>query len=129
MSVEIELHYAGYHSCESVCDVRIEHGTAGIMVTVTERPTNPGTSITNAIETIATQIARTMPSANMPDVRFVEHYPGARWDQDHLRCRAETFDLVEFTWSESREASAPRWRHLGPVGYIELRAELGIEDD
>ena len=115
-SVHIELHYEGHHGCDSICDVLIEHGTDAILVTVTERDDNPGTSITNCAEIVATQIARTMPSASMPEVRFVEHYPT---DPNG------SFDEVTFTWTE-RQASGAQWRHLGVGGYHQLRAELGV---
>ena len=117
--VDIELHYEGHDGVESVCDVLIEHGTSAILVTVTERVDNLGSSVTDYAEVIATQIAKTMPSASMPAVRFVEYH----------RCEGgtltEAFDEVTFTWG-GREASSPLWRHLGVDGYHQLRAELGI---
>ena len=117
--IDIELHYEGYDGVESVCDVLIEHGTGTILVTVSQREDhNPGTSITNRAEVIATQIAQTMPSASMPDVRFVEHYQA----RSH---REPVFDEVTFTWSD-RRASSPQWRRLGADGYDALRTELGV---
>ena len=117
--VEIVLHYEGYHGVKSVCDVLVEHGTDAILVTVTQCEDNPGTSITNRAEVIATEVARTMPSASMPDVRFVEHY------QARPSLRGPVYDEVTFTWSD-RQASRPQWRRLGFDGYQQLRAELGI---
>lgn len=116
--IHIELHYEG--DLDGVCDVLIEHGTDTILVTVTERDDNPGASITLCIEGIATQIARTMPSASMPEVRFVERYPK---DPD------DPFDEVTFTWAEDRVARLPQWRRLSVAGYHQLRADLGIPTD
>ena len=116
--IHIELHYEGDH--DGVCDVLVEHGTDTILVTVTERDDNPGAPITLCVGSIATQIATTMPSASMPEVRFVEHYP---------KDRDDPYDEVTFTWAEDRVARLPQWRHLGVDGYRRLRSELGIQTD
>ena len=116
--IHIELHYEG--DLDGVCDVLIEHGTNTILVTLTERDDNPGEAITRCIEGIATQVARTMPSASMQEVRFVEHYPK---DPD------DPFNEVTFTWAEDRVARLPQWLPLGSEGYHQLRAELGIPTD
>ncbi|MYA40458.1 MAG: hypothetical protein F4Z31_01510 [Gemmatimonadetes bacterium] len=120
--VQITLHYEGYDGVESVCDVLIEHSRppGTILVTVSQREEdNAGTSITNRAKVIATQVARTMPSASMPDVRFVEHY------QARPSLRGPVYYEVTFTWSD-RQASSPQWRCLGVDGYQQLRDELGI---
>lgn len=116
--IHIELHYEG--DLDGVCDVLIEHGTDTILVTVTERDDNPGEAIALCIEGIATQIARTMPSASMPEVRFVERYPNDPNDP---------LNEVTFTWAEDRVARLPQWRHLGVDGYQQLRTELGVPAD
>lgn len=124
--VHITLHYEGYGGAKSVCDVLIEHSRppGTILVTVSQREEdNAGTSITNGAEVIATEVAKTMPSASMPEVRFVEHY------QARPSLRGPVYDEVTFTWSEDRQASRPQWRRLGVDGYQQLRAELGIRND
>ena len=123
--VHITLHYEGYGGVKSVCDVLIEHSQppGTILVTVSQREEDDaGTSITNRAEVIATEVAKTMPSALMPEVRFVEHY------EARPSLRGPVYDEVTFTWSD-RQASSPRWRRLGVDGYQQLRAELGIPNE
>lgn len=111
--LRVQVHY----DTDGVCDVWIEHGDDTILVTVTERDDNPGCPITARIDSIATLIARTMPSASMPEVRFVEHY---REDRD------DRYNEVAFAWTARREAQRPQRMRLGVGGYHQLRAGLGI---
>lgn len=106
--IKIKLRYDGYHGFESFCDVQIEHGHDKILVTVTERDDNPGTSITNRIEVIATKIADMLDDIPVERLHFVEHYPERG---SVYRLHAESWAQVEFTWS-GREARQPVWSPL-----------------
>lgn len=115
----LRLTYDGYGGCESWCDVLVERGTEAYVVTVTEEPDNPGTSVTNAAETIATEVAQRVMPGTVPveDLWFVERYE---------RPSETTLDRVRFTWDDDRRASEPRWTVLGAEGYAALRKEAGI---
>ena len=124
----VQLAYEGYHRCRSVCDVQVEQGppvpTASRMhlVTLTERDDNPGTSITNAAETIATLIAARLPDIPVARIVFVEVWPPC---QSH----SGSWDEVTFRWLYRTALDRPRWRPLGRYGYMELRRKMGIGDE
>jgi hypothetical protein len=74
-------------------------------VTLTELPDNPGTSVTNCVEEIATQVYHTfLKGTPIENIRWIEHYPPrGEWE--------ETFDEVAFDW-DGETFSNPRWRRL-----------------
>ncbi len=57
-----EFHYAGLHGWHSKCGIEFLHSEDRRFITVvlTELLDNPGTSVTNVIELIATQVRREM---------------------------------------------------------------------
>jgi hypothetical protein len=79
------------------------------VVVVSEHPDNPGMSITNAAEYIATQFAK---AVNLDPGRciWIEHYPAEIYRDfyDDL----PSYDLITFSWERGRDgwaASAPDW--------------------
>lgn len=88
----------------SICDIVIHRDKdGGATVLVCERPDNPGASVTNAAETIATRVATVYLADVRPElIRFVEHYPR----EGRI---PETFDRVRFTImnEESSRGAAP----------------------
>jgi len=74
-------------------------------VVLTELPDNTGTSVTNCVEEIATQVYHTfLKGTPIEHIRWIEHYPPrGKWE--------ETFDEVTFDW-DGETFSHPRWRRL-----------------
>lgn len=115
----LDTHYGfiAANGVDSACRLRIfEAPAAQWLILVTELNKNPGMSVTNAAETIATEVCREY-KLQPEDCVFVEHYDfrdrelvGAGTGYvDVLLPKDETFDLVVFSWSE-RRASSPIWR-------------------
>lgn len=95
-------HYKGYSGCHSECglDVHIRGDRAIVMFT--ELPTNPGTSITNMIEVLATQVYHERLRKLSPEnIEFVEHY----------LMPDEHYDRVELKWT-GLEYKNPAWKRL-----------------
>ncbi len=138
--------FNGYGTCESSCRIRVFASSeteranypdiAGdiksieiprrIVVLITE--TGDGTSITNAIETIASQVLpRVVPhSALRGRVRFIEHYPAEQRGE-----LGETFHFVTFVAYDAHGASfarnewglcysGPRWSRATRDQVLEL---------
>ncbi len=90
------------------------------MVVLTDPGPGSGTSVTNACETIATELFYDRLS-HIPfgDIRWIEHYPheGSEWE--------ETFDEIFLTWDGSR-FKKPQWKPLDKetVGRIKEEVKL-----
>lgn len=121
MTETFRLDYAGYRGCTSWCDVQVERAGEDVLVVVSERDDNAGTSVTNCAEVIATAIAARLQDVPVWRLRFVEHYPAS----SH---REATLSEVTFEWS-GRTAARPDWRHLGAEGLDQLRNYIGASDD
>ncbi len=93
------------------CHVTVYDHLHGTVVVMTEPPDNPGMSITNAVEAVATQVgaregldpARTIWLEHYPD----RHPPGMERD----RMFDESYDLVRFAWA-GLTATRPAWKRL-----------------
>ncbi len=81
----------------------------------TEIKGDPGQSITNAAEELATQLVAAF---NMePDqARFIEHYTPASYEGSH----DTSYDEVTFTW-QGKQARNPQWRRLQPHEIADLQ--------
>ena len=103
----------------SVCRLRIYERWAGVILLASELADNPGPSITNSAEALATALAERYGIDGGRAV-FIEHY-----DQASYRGLPSepTFDAVSFTWTRGR-ASLPRWSRLSEA---DLGA-LGLPD-
>lgn len=119
------LHYSGYHGCRSFCRVRVYEGegTPPVppVVLATECDNNTGTSVTNRIEVIATQMYRLLerPPAG---ITVIEHYEDRAFIVA-LPPIKETFDLVTFTWTCYQGAIDPRWL---PLTKAQVEEILGL---
>jgi hypothetical protein len=82
------------------CRVRLYEHDGQQVVVATEIDGNPGMSVTNAAEDIATQLV-TDYGLDIERLVWIEHY--CYPDEDHK------FDLVRFTWEDGK-ASDPQWR-------------------
>jgi len=95
-------HYKGYHGCPSKCGLDIYVRGDRAIVVFTELPDNPGTSITNMIEVLATQIYHERLRKLSPEnIKFIEHY----------LVPDEHYDRVELKWT-GLEYKNPAWNRL-----------------
>lgn len=108
--------FEGFWKCESKCGVTIQKNEENLTVILTELNDNPGTSITNAFEMIATRLYNERFRDRNPwDIKWIENYPA----RHH---REETFDEVSLHWDGS-EYNSPVWRRLDDFkmeGYNEV---------
>lgn len=102
--------FKGYWNCLSKCEVQINVEQNGdiisrVVVILTELPDNPGTSITNAFESIATEIYhRMLKDIPIERIEWIEHYLGTRY-------LGETYDRVIMDW-DGKKFYSPRWKHI-----------------
>ena len=92
----------------AVCHLRIIQNRTATFVIATELATNPGMSITNAAEVLASKIAKQF-HLNPKTTRFIEHYGQESYDYEEGRKRADTYDEVTFTWNGTG-ATHPVWK-------------------
>lgn len=108
-------HFAGYHGCKSVCYLRLfQPAVVGPAVAVfTELSCNPGTSITNRIEALATMAWEFLQKPETAPT-VVEHYPGRGHYNSHTGKWQffEQFDLLEFDRKPDGSFEKPRWRRV-----------------
>lgn len=125
--VEEIFDYLGYGIHKSKCGLKIKERNGKALVILTELSDNPGTSITNAYEDIATRIFKERLSHLYPDsIRWIEHYPdrGGKNYKGEPEIK-ETFDEVLLPWnpikpdySKGRSPNGhgcyenPQWKHL-----------------
>jgi hypothetical protein len=99
--------------CRGICGVSIHRHLGYLFVVLTELRTNPGLSVTNCYEDLATDIARGLVECRAIEdatlIQWIEHY-----EPDSRRAppfAAETWDRVTMDWDGSRFAY-PRWKPL-----------------
>jgi hypothetical protein len=104
------------HGGPSYCWLRIYTAPGQTVVLATELDENPGTSITNMAERLATEVTRTFGLA-LDTLLWIEHYP-ARQGLDGRPQFPESFDQVTFTRT-SRGLQCPQWRRLSQA-HVEI---------
>lgn len=94
------------------------------LVLVSERSDNPGMSVTNAFEAIATSLVKDI-ALDASACLWVEHYPqeGMILHGRNLKTFAESFDLVTLTWDKHQEAHDPEWQRLTRFDWESLIGE------
>lgn len=100
-----------YNGAHGACGVSIfETGADTTVVVLTELPSNPGMSVTNALEHIATKVRGAFLASNAPtEIIWVERYlQGTQADGS----AGETFDLVHLEW-DGQHYGKPHWRPIG----------------
>lgn len=101
-------HYKGFGRCDSKCGLEIIKEDNKVKVTMTELPDNPGTSVTNMVEQLASmiydQFLKDIPPGN---ITWVERYPAAK-------PREGTFDKVIMEY-DGYVFYNPRWERLKEV--------------
>ncbi len=118
--IDTKFQYAGIGSCPSHCRLRVFKHDGGVVVIMTETSDNTGTSVTNAIEDVATLVCERF-SLNPLQTVFIEHYPDSRTPtrDGHRRPDAmfeEHFDRAVFA-SITREGAnwrlaVPQWKRM-----------------
>ena len=105
--IDIRYKYKGFRDCDSVCRLRIYRNDDknSVLVVASELHDNPGTSITNMAESLATMVCRQY-HISPHKLIWVEHYPRQRWGN-------QTFYRLyfDFDWSRVRFTN-PRWKRL-----------------
>jgi len=103
-------HYWGYHGCPSRCWLRIYKAPGQAVVVATELADNPGTSITNMAEVLATHVCQEF-GLPLDDLMWIEHYPERCFLGGRPRLPA-SFDHVTFAALTAQGLQRPEWRRL-----------------
>lgn len=99
--------FPGYGNQVSYCDLLVY--TAEEIAIATELKDNPGASITNRADVLATQIVRNL-DMNPNKFMLIEHYDARSYGDPN---EAERFALVTFTWNKAAERfESPNWVHI-----------------
>ena len=98
------------------CDLHVYRDGNAAVVVASERADNPGSSITNSYENLATGVWQKM-GLSLDQVMWVEHYAAQSYG---VRIE-ETFDWVTFGLRDGRLVS-PKWR---PGSRDELEQLIG----
>lgn len=119
----MRYHYPGIGGRPAFCDLAftvLPDGTA--FVVCSEDLDNTGTSVTNAAETIASQLCQEQPAIDLAKLVWIERYPprGSRhWPIP------ESFDLVTFRTTDParRTVAHPAWKPLSEQDVQALRTD------
>ena len=115
MSMEI-FKFEGFHGTSAICGLQVYDRLSDnrVVVVVTELEENKGTSITNAAETLATQVCRAR-KISPHRLVWIEHYPQRG---SALRPLEPTWDILTFEWDWKRmEFAEARWKPLLRIGF------------
>ena len=115
--------YKGFWNCDSCCDVEAHRRSDGKYVFVaTELPDNPGTSVTNFAEHLATAM-RSQYTLKPEELIWIEHY------REGKNRRKEDFDLVRFLDIEGDSFRSPVWRRITEQAVEDLIAGVRKLED
>lgn len=105
-------HYVGFWKRPAKCGLDIIEKEKSCMVILTELPDNDGTSVTNMVENLATDIYTNFLQRDYQpsEVMWIEHYPEEHYAHGGL-LHKETFDEVIMTWNGKKFAH-PKWLHM-----------------
>ena len=118
----MRYNYKGFWS-DSYCDIEAHRRSDGKFIFVaTELPDNPGTSVTNYAEHLATAMLRQY-GLKPADVIWIEHYPKSK---DHQK---EDFDLVRFLDIEGDSFRSPVWSRITEQAVEDLIAGVRKLED
>ena len=121
--------FKGYHGCDSRCRIRIFAPDAGeqkpYIVICSELEDNPGTSVTNMAEHLATLLWSYLEKPTQ-GMTWIEHYEErAFFGNRHLI--QEDWDLVTFQTHACGRFHSPVWRRLKKedvAGLVGLTADV-----
>lgn len=106
----LECRYNGIGGCAAVCNVVIVTGKGRAVVLFSERADNPGTSITNWYDKLATGVYKQHLAHFAPaSIGWLEHYPA----ESHAPA-PESLDRVVMRW-DGQLFGPPAWK------YVEIR--------
>jgi len=130
--------FVGLHRFPARCHVRVWEGTGRLPVVIaTELEDNPGTSITNAAELVASQVwEQLLPHAREGFV-WIERYPARRDRSGRIApdsaLDGESLDLVTFALAGGRELEMREdphpWRRVGRAEVERLVGPLPMRPD
>ena len=120
-------HYRGYHGVKSVCYLRLyqpkaeQSGARPAIAIFTELDQNPGTSVTNRIEVLATLAWEFLQKLETAIV-VIEHYKNRGVHNPHANRWQfpESFDLVEFLRKSDGCFEKPKWRRTSRLTVEQL---------
>ena len=116
--------YPGLRTCDSKCDLEIVRSVGWTtLVICTELENNPGTSVTNAAEMIATRLCQEDPTMDPEGLIWIEHYPersAGRGQQPS----PETWDMVVFTYRAGQTFRRPAWRRVSAEEVQTIRQKI-----
>ncbi len=100
--------FIGFGRNTALCRLQLLKKDDVALVMFTELADNPGTSITNATEGLATSVAMAFNLAPRKCL-FIEHYPA-----DRVVGRDEDYSIVSYDWIGESEPAAVNatWEHL-----------------
>lgn len=123
---EGEWKYPGYHNNTSICHLRLfvpVEKVKPLIAIFTELDSNPGTSVTNRIEHLATMVWQWQERPQR-GLTVIEHYPN-RGVYNSFRDRwqyPEEFDLLAFEEFDGKTFGLPKWRRIARQ---EVEAQIG----
>ena len=105
-SSKLVHHYRALHGCRAKCGLEIFRHPGFVLVIASERNDNPGTSVTNWAEHLATEVCRVY-DIKAESLVWIERYPGHGRDPEH-------WALCRFEWVNGQPGrfARPRWVHL-----------------
>ncbi len=109
--------YKGFHGCDSKCRVEIWTDARELKaaVVLTELVDNPGTSVTNYVEELATLVlplVETLCECPPQSIIWIEHYekvPQRTAERWHHYLLDESWGVVSLRWTGTRYES-PTWK-------------------
>jgi hypothetical protein len=108
-------YYKGYGDVKSLCylDLYQPASPRPAVALFTEATSNPGTSITNRIEVLATMVWEYLQKPEKSPL-IVEHYPDRGWHNPHTgRWQfPEHFDIMEMDRKSDGSFHKPHWRRV-----------------
>jgi hypothetical protein len=117
----MRYNYKGFWS-DSYCDIEAHRRSDGKYVFVaTELPDNPGTSVTNFAEHLATAMCK-QHRLKPENVIWIEHYP-------ETERRKGVFDLVRFLRMEGDSFQGPVWTRITEQAVEDLIAGVRSVED
>lgn len=110
--------YLARNGVKSICGVNSAVHSDTVVVVITDLPHNPGMSVTNAIEDIASMVkARYLADLPAEMIRWIEHTPPRNGSD-------RAFDEVRFNFFGNGRYSHPVWTRL-PISSIAEIQDLG----
>lgn len=107
---QYRLEFKASNGYTSSCDLAIYREIQLVLVS----ETGEGMSITNAAETIATEVVKRF-GLDPKRMLFVEHYSNEQRPMPY----GESYDLVTFTWGKYG-AYSPNWRSMPPSEFKDI---------